>query len=229
MGGASGCRHSGDLMCWVRVEANASATAHRAHGAACFSFFFFFRVGLWPRTWSLFLQVPRACAPFFWLFRVGCLGQLSVGGGWDLLMDGAPGCGWDLMGVARVGAKCPCLSFCSSGCACFSFPLGFCFSLHAGATAPATLVGRLVFGGVVFSVRFLEVRVADIGISMLDSHVCGSGCCGFFVPCPWGGLSVAAPSWWWPTLPRRLGVVIDSTSGFLFGGSHGMDGPGVSA
>ena len=63
---------------------------------------------------------------------------------------------------------------------------------------------------------FLGVRVADIGISLLDPHVCGSGCCGFFVPCPWGGLSVAAPSWWWPTLPRRLGVVIDSTSGFFF-------------
>ena len=146
VGGASGCCHSGGLMCLVRVEANASATAHRAHGAACFSFFLLFRVGLWPRTWSLFLQVPRACAPFFWLFRVGCLGQLSVSGGWDLLMDGAPGCGWDLTGVARVGAKCPCLSFCSSGCACFAFPLGFCFSLHAGATAPATIVGRLVFG-----------------------------------------------------------------------------------
>ena len=145
------------------------------YGSSCtwgclFFFFLLFRVGLWPRTWSLFLQVPRACAPFFWLFRVGCLGQLSVSSGWDLLMDGAPGCGWDLTGVARVGAKCPCLSFCSSGCACFAFPLGFCFSLHAGATAPATIVGRLVFW-FFFSFLFLSFCFSPFCLLGL------AGCC----------------------------------------------------
>ena len=80
-----------------------------------------------------------------------------------------------------------------------------------------------------FRVRFSVAWVADIGIFLLDPHVCGSGGCGAFVLYPWGGLSVAAPGWRWPTLLWRPGVVIDSASGSCFGGSHGMDGPGVSA
>ena len=165
-------------MCWVRVEANASATAHRTHGAACFSFFSFLGLACGLGRGPCFFRFRVLAPPFFWLFRVGCLGQLSVSSGWDLLMDGAPGCGWDLMGVARVGAKCPCLSFCSSGCACFAFPLGFCFSLHAGATAPATLVGRLVFGVFFFSLRGGAVT------SIPPPAFVGGG---ELVPLPWGG------------------------------------------
>ena len=142
-----------------------------------------------------FFRFRVLAPPFFWLFRVGCLGQLSVSGGWDLLMDGAPGCGWDLMGVARVGAKCPCLSFCSSGCACFAFPLGFCFSLHAGATAPATLVGRLVFGGFFF----------------LSPQWC---CYQYPSPCLCGGRGTGAPAMgglWWCLFFDRAGATAPAT------------------
>ena len=86
-------------MCWVRVEANASATAHRAHGAACFSFFSFFGLACGLGRGPCFFGFCVLAPPFLAIpggLSGAALSQQRLGfaHGWcTWLWVGSDGCG----------------------------------------------------------------------------------------------------------------------------------------
>ena len=153
-------------------------------------FFLLFRVGLWPRTWSLFLQVPRACAPFFLAIPGGLSGaalsqqRLGFAHGWcTWLWVGSDGCG-------EGGGKMPLPVFLLFWLCVFCLSPGVLLFFACGGNRPCHHSGSAGFwGGFFLSVSlffaclgwrvavFWEQRGPPPLPPLVLSFVMGGTCC----------------------------------------------------